>query len=431
MESERTNCSLRFCRDTVAEMIASLAVRRMGHARWITLAAWLSCGITAMASDWPNYRGPDHNGISRETEWKANWSEGGPKVLWRASVGKGSSSVVIAAGRAYTMGNFGEKEPDEKDIVSCLDAQTGREIWTHSYPCPLLPKYYEGGTLSTPTVIGDFVYTLSKMGDFFCLEAATGKVVWEQQLNRKLGFALPTWHFSSSPLIAGDRLILNMGSAGAAFDKRTGTLIWENGKEVCGYATPVPATIGGVECAVICGADSILVVKISDGKPLWRYPFFNKHKATAADAVVSGDEVFASCAYGRGCVKIRIAGGQANQVFDNTVMRNLQSCSVLWQGFLYGFDEDRLKCIDFRDSSEHWSEKGLGRGSLSLCADGRMLLMSDKSELVIARAKPEAFDVIARAQVLSRSMCRTVPVLSNGWIYIRNAKGELACLDAR
>ena len=129
-------------------------------------------------------------------------------------------------------------------------------------------------------------------------------------------------------------------------------------------------------------------MRIVDGELLWRYPFFNKHKATTADAIVHGDEVFASCAYGRGCAKIRIAGGRVTQVFDNTVMRNFQSCSVLWKGYLYGFDEARLKCIDFKDSSEQWSERGMGKGSLAMCADGRMIVMSDRGEMVIARANP-------------------------------------------
>ena len=119
------------------------------------------------------------------------------------------------------------------------------------------------------------------------------------------------------------------------------------------------------------------------------------------------------------------------QVFDNTVMRNFQSCSVLWKGYLYGFDEARLKCIDFSDSSEQWRESGMGKGSLAMCADGRMIAMSDRGEMVIASANPKSFDVIARAQVLPRSMCRTVAVLSNGRIYARNAKGDLVCLDVK
>jgi len=269
------------------------------------VAVWLVFGTVTRAGDWPNYRGPNHTGISDEVDWQGDWGDAGPKVLWRASVGTGSSSVVIADGRAYTMGNHGEEEEQQ----DCFDAETGEFLWKHTYHYPLLPKYYEGGTLATPTVDGGAVYTLSKMGDLFCLQADTGKVLWEQQLNRELGFTLPTWHFSGSPLILGDRLILNVGSACAAFNKQTGELIWENGKDICGYSTPVPAVVDGHECVVFCGADSIMGVRIVDGESLWRYPFFNKHKATTADVIVHNDEVFASCAYGRGCVKIRITGG--------------------------------------------------------------------------------------------------------------------------
>ena len=118
-------------------------------------------------------------------------------------------------------------------------------------------------------------------------------------------------------------------------------------------------------------------------------------------------------------------------MFDNTVMRNVQSCSVLWKGYLYGFDEARLKCIDFSDSGEQWIESGMGKGSLAMCADGTMIAMSDKGEMVIARANPKSFDVITRSQVLPRSMCRTVAVLSNSRIYARNANGDLVCLDVK
>ena len=405
---------------------------RWGWETWFAIAAaWLVCGTVTRAGDWPIYRGPNHNGISEEIDWQGDWGDAGPKVLWRASVGTGSSSVVIADGRAYTMGNHGEKEDQQEDSVYCFNAETGQLLWKHTYPCPLLPKYYEGGTLATPTVDGKVVYTVSKMGDLLCFQADTGKVLWEQQLNRKLGFTLPTWHFSGSPLVLDDRLVLNVGSAGAAFNKRTGELIWENGKEACGYATPVPTTVDGHECVVFCGADSIIGVQTVDGELLWRYPFFNKHKATTADVIVHGDEVFASCAYGRGCTKIRIADGSVTQVFDNTVMRNFQSCSVLWKGYLYGFDESRLKCLDFKDSSEQWSERGMGKGSLAMCADGRMIAMSERGEMVIARVSPKSFDVIARAQVLPRATCRTVAVLSNGRIYARNAQGDLVCLDVK
>ena len=407
---------------------AIFAASRMGA----IAAAWLTLGSDPTpAAEWPMYRGPNHDGISTETDWKSDWGEEGPRVLWRGSVGIGYSSFAVSDGRVYTMGNSGKGKKEETDTVYCLDAASGREIWKHSYPCALQPLYYEGGTLSTPTVDGGLVYTLSKMGDLFCLDAKKGGVKWQVNLHKDLGFELPTWSFSSSPLIVGDRLILNMGSAGAAFDKKSGKVIWENGKGVCGYSTPVPCEIEGQKCVVLGGAEAVMGVRIDDGRVLWRYPFVNKHKATAADPLVRDDEVFASCAYGRGCIKLRIAGGKPKLVFDNKVMRNLMSCSLRWGDQIYGFDEYDLKCIDFADSRERWAKRGFGKGCLTMSRDGRMIVMGERGEMIIARANPEGFAPVARAQVLPDGMCRTVPVLANGLIFARNARGDVACLDVR
>lgn len=413
-------------------MKTNLARRRGGVlkvAGW--MMAWLmGCGGYALAEDWPVYRGVNHDGISVETDWTSDWGEEGPKVLWRSKVGTGYSSFVVSEGRAYTMGNSGKKG-EQTDTVFCFDAMTGKVLWKHSYPCILQPLYYEGGTLSTPTVDGDVVYTLSKMGDLFCLDAATGAVQWQVQVHKDQGFKLTTWSFSTAPLVVGEKLILNLGSAGVALDKKTGKVIWENGKDVCGYATPVPCEIDGEKCVVLGAAEHVIGVRIADGKVLWKHPFTNKHKATAADPLVRGNEVFASSGYGRGCIKIRIDGTKTTPVFDNKVMSNLMSCSVLWKDQIYGFDEYALKCIDFADSKEHWRKQGFGKGSLMMSADGRLIVMSDKGELLVVRATPEKLDVMARARVLPKGMCRTVPVLANGLIHVRNARGDVACLDVR
>jgi outer membrane protein assembly factor BamB len=395
-----------------------------------SIVAALLVSSVAVGADWPIYRGPEHNGISQETNWKANWGASGPKVLWRASVGIGFSSITVADGKAYAMGNSGEKS-GAKDTVYCFDAATGKEIWTHKYNCPLAAKYYEGGTLGTPTVDGDVVYTISKMGQLFCLNAGTGKVVWEKDMNKELGCKLPTWLFSGSPLVVGDKLIFNLGSAGVALDKKTGQVIWQNGKDVCGYATPVPCTIGGKQGVAIAGADTVLGVSISDGKVLWKHGFVNKHKVTAADPIVLGNEVFASSGYNRGCIKIKVNGGNTEQVWDNREMRNHMNCTMLWKGHLYGFDESSLKCLDFADSSEKWSDKSMGKGALMMSADGRMIIMSEKGELVIAMADPSGFKALARANILPRGRCWTVPTLANGRIYARNAKGDMVCVEVK
>ena len=381
----------------------------------------------AQGADWPNYRGPDYNGITSETGWKSNWGDSGPKVLWKKSIGIGFSSMTVANGRVYAMGNTGKKT--NTDIVYCFDAVTGDEIWTHSYPCPLEPKYYEGGTLSTPTADGDKVYTLSKMGSLFCLNAADGNVIWQKELNKNMGCKFPTWHFSSSGLIVGDMLVLNIGDAGLALNKNTGATIWSNGKGQCGYATPVPFVMGGQRGLAIFSKDSIIAVSPNDGKKLWQFTWKTKNDVNAADPIIYDKYVFISSGYNRGCALLEINAGRATKVWESKVMRNHMNCCVLYDGFLYGFDESTFKCIAPRDGEVKWSERSLGKGALKMSADGRMIIMSDKGELVIAQANPQQFKVLVQAQILPKGKCWTTPVLANGKIYARNAAGDLVCVD--
>jgi len=396
----------------------------------IALTMLLIGGSAAIGDDWPVYRGPNHNGFSNETNWKA-WGSAGPKKLWTKSIGVGFSSITVANGKAYMTGNSGQKS-GAKDTIFCLDANTGKEIWTRTYDCPLQPKYYEGGTLASPTVDGKVVYTISKMGHLFCLDAATGSVIWAKNANKDLGFKLPTWHFSSSPLVVGDLLVFNLGTAGAALNKKTGQPVWDNGKDACGYATPVPCKLEGKDALVIAGAASIIAVRPNDGKLLWEHPFVNKHKVSAADPIISGANVFASCGYNRGCIMLNVAGNKPKEVYDKSVVRNMRNhmnCTMLYKGNLYGFDENKLKCLSFKDGSEKWSEGSLGKGALMMTTDGRMIIMSDKGELAIAKADPAGFNAIARAQILPKGKCWTVPTLANGKIYARNAKGDVVCVD--
>jgi len=401
----------------------------LSKASVVSAVAMLLIGATTvLGDDWPVYRGPNHNGFSNETNWKADWGPAGPKKLWTKSIGVGFSSITVADGRAYMTGNSGEKS-GAKDTIFCVDANTGKEIWTRSYECPLEPKYYEGGTLASPTVDKDVVYTISKIGDLFCLDAATGKVIWNKNVNKEYGFWLPNWHFAGSPLPIGDLLIFNLGTAGAALNKKTGELVWQNGKDACGYATPVPCTIDGQECLAIFGWDHIRGVKLTDGKVLWQHPFGNSEKVNAADPIISGNSVFVSCGYNRGCAKITITGGKVTEDWDSKVIRTHINCLMLWNGFIYGFDETKLKCIDLKSGTQQWAEDSLGKGSLMMTADGRMILMSDQGELVIAAATPNEFKPVARAQILPKGKCWTVPVLANGKIYARNAKGDVVCVD--
>ena len=387
-----------------------------------------SCA-TMQAADWYRWRGPDLNGISTENNWQPKWPAEGPKQLWKASVGTGFSSVSVSKGRVYTMGNT-----DNKDHVFCFDADTGKQIWKHSYDCLLDPKYYEGGPSGTPTVDGENVFTFSRKGDLFCLEAASGKVIWSKNIAKELGAEIPTWGFAGSPFVEKNLLILNVGSAGTALDKATGKIVWTSGKEAGGYSTPIACDFNGQHCVTLFGAKSVFAVAVNDGKKVWEHNWKTEYDVNASEPIVAGDKVFISSGYNHGCSLLQIKDRKATVLWENKNMRNQFNSCVLLDGFLYGFDGNAgpkadLKCLELKTGAVKWSEEKLGAGAL-MAADGKLIVLSDKGELIIADASPAAFKPISRAQV-NGGKNWTVPVLSNNKIYCRNAKGDLVCLDVK
>ena len=381
------------------------------------------------ADDWPQWRGPDLNGISRETGWSVNWPDAGPPTLWRAEVGIGFSSVTVVAGRVFTLGNA-----RETDTVWCFDAVTGRQIWKHEYPCELDAIYYEGGPGSTPTVDGDRVFTLSKRGHLFCFEAASGRVIWQKQIAAEVQAGKPRWGFAGSPLVEADRLILNVGAAGTAVDKGSGRVVWQSGTNFAGYATPVPVVLGGERCALIFARETLVAVKMKSGEVVWEIPWKTRWDINAVDPIVAGDQLFLS-SFDRGGGLFRLNALQPpSQVWTNLhSLANHMNSAVLIDGHLYGVDGNTdappkdLRCVELATGKVKWQYPGLGLGSL-MAADGKLIVLSDQGELVVAEASAERFRPLAQAQVLG-GKCWTVPVLAGGRIWCRNAAGTLVCLE--
>jgi outer membrane protein assembly factor BamB len=384
---------------------------------------------TVRAADWPNWRGPTFNGISTETGWQAIWPPSGPKILWKASIGTGFSSMAVSGGRVYAMGNIADR-----DVLHCFDADTGKEIWKQSYPCPLYAKQHEGGPCATPTVVGEMVYTFSKDGDIVCFKSATGEIVWHKNLNKELGIAHPTWYFASSPFVTDGLIILNAGEAGIALKTDDGSVVWQGGKGPASYATAVSFTIGNKKGVIISAPDEIMGVEAATGKILWRYAWKTDWGINAANPIVVGDTVFISSGYNQGCALLKMSADGLTEVWKNKNMRNHINSSVLWKGYIYGFDGQAggggaLTCIDYAKGEVKWSQKGFGTGSLML-ADGTLIILSERGKLVTAKASPEKYEELSSAQILT-GKCWTVPVLSNGRIYARNAAGDLVCVDVR
>jgi outer membrane protein assembly factor BamB len=382
---------------------------------------------TVQAADWPNYRGPNYDGISSETGWSTTWPKDGPKVLWTRSIGIGFASMSICNGKVYATGNV-----DDNDIVYCLDAATGKEIWKKSYPCPLYSKSHEGGPCATPMTDGDAVYTFSKDGDAIRFNAATGDIVWHRKLNKELGLKHPTWYFAGSPFIAGDLVIYNAGAYGTALNKNDGSVVWQNGKGASGYSTAVPYEIAGQKGIAMAVCQEFVGLNPATGKVLWKFPFKTAYDINAADAIIAGDTIFISSGYKKGCTLLNISGGDVTVVWQNKNMSNQINCSVLWEGHIYGFDgqvggSGKLTCLDLATGEKKWSQDGMGTGSLMI-ADGKLIILGEKGKLIIAEASPEEFKELASAKILT-GKCWTTPVLANGRIYARNAAGQLVCVD--
>jgi len=383
----------------------------------------------AGAEDWPNWRGPNHNGISNEAEWITTWPENGPKVLWKASLGAGFASMAVSNGRVYAMGNI-----NDNDILYCFEADTGKEIWKKSYPCPLFDKSHEGGPAATPTVDGDMVYTFDKNGDVLCLKTTTGEVLWHRNLTKELGLIHPRWYFSGSPFIVDNLVILNAGTSGTALNKADGSLVWKNGQGPPGYATAVPFVINNKKCVALLTAKELVGLNVITGEQIWRLSWVTSYDENIADPIISDDTVFVSSGFNRGCARLKMKEGSITELWRNKNMSNHCSSSVLWKGYIYGFDGQvggggKLTCLDYKTGETRWSQGGMGTGTLMI-AGGNLVILSERGKLVIAPASPEGFKELASAQILT-GKCWTVPVLSNGRIYARNAAGDLVCIDVR
>ena len=387
---------------------------------YLVILLTVVCIGFVFGEDWPQWRGPNYDGISMETDWDPSvLSE--DSVIWEAQIGIGFSAVSVAHGRAYTAGNVDK----DTDIIYCFNAENGKQLWSFKYPEPLTANLYEGGPNATPTVNDGKVYMISKSGTAFCLDADTGREIWK----RSLSYEKPKWGFAGSPVIVNDWVIYNAGSAGIALNKQTGEVIWQSEDDKSGYASPVPFKKDGIQYIAMFGAESIQIIEALTGNLISSYPWKTSYDVNAADPVISGDEILITSGYNRGAALLKFGDQGLNTVWENKNMRSQMSGPVLIDGSLYGFDDNALVCLDWKTGRQKWKERSPRKGAISAAGD-KLIVMGERGTLFIAEATPEGYRQISSAQVLD-GRCWTMPVLSNGRIYVRNAKGRLVCVDVR
>jgi outer membrane protein assembly factor BamB len=387
----------------------------------------------ARAEDWPNWRGPNHNGMSNEKNFLAEFPNQGPHVAWKANVGLGFSSFVIADGRAFTAGH-----DKGSDTVFCFDARSGKEIWKHSYPAELGDKFFEGGTTGSPTVDGKHLYWLSRWGDLFCFDAVSGKIIWNRQIVKETNPRLPDWGFTGSPTVYKNSLILNVGEAGMALDKETGKELWKSGLDVAaGYSTPLIVTRNDKTEVWFANYESYLSINPETGKENWRFKWLTQYGVNASDPIPYADKVFVSTGYGKGCALFKPAitsGAEAEVIWKNRILRTQLNAAVLVGKHLYGTDGDttekaQLKCVEIETGKQLWAQPDFGNGGL-IVGENKIIALSARGELLIAPVSPESFKPVARAQILGGKSW-TAPVLANGIVYCRNSRGDIVAVDLR
>ena len=373
---------------------------------------------------WTGWLGPRRNGTSPELGWSA---VGRAEPLWSGHVGRGYSAVSVADGWLYTLG-FDEEAG--RDTVVCLNADTGEERWSHSYPAEILNNMHGGGTLTTPAIDGDVVYTTNRDGRLFKFRADDGEVLWERSLADELGLERPQHGFPGSPIVLGNRLLLNLGGTTVSLDKGSGELIWrsEDYENEGSYSNPCPFELDGRELVAVYNATGLIVLDRASGNELQRYPWELPGQGfRSATPLAVGVRVFVSSAQGGGL--FRFDGGTPTPEWAGRQMRSKVNACVPWDGHLYGFDESMLKCVAL-DGTERWRERGLGMGSL-IASDGKLLILSSSGELIVADANPGEYVERSRTKVLDGGVYWTMPVLWDGRVYCRSSLGDLVCLDHR
>ena len=405
-------------------------------------SALMASGFVAgfsMAAEWPQFLGPDRNGISAETGLIDTWPEGGPKEVWRVPGGVGMSGLVIKEGKLLTL-----VQREGQQWVVAHDSKTGKELWKS----PLGSEYENqmgNGPRATPTIAGDRAFVFSGEGILAAIGLADGKLIWSHNVVKELKGKEADYGMACSPLVAGENVIVIAGApnaAVAAYNAKSGKLAWTAGDDPAGYSSPALLKLGGQEQIVAYTGASAIGLAPQSGSLIWRFPYETDFNCNIATPLAVDGKVFISSGenHGSTLVALKTAGDKfdAEEAWASqgasSVLRNEWQTSILLDGHLYGFDNvgsagpvTHLTCINAATGKRAWQQARFGKGNL-IAADGKLFCSTMKGELVVVRATPEKYDELGRATVIGTT--RQAPALANGLLYLRDDK-EIVCLDVR
>ncbi|QDV65772.1 PQQ-binding-like beta-propeller repeat protein [Crateriforma conspicua] len=386
--------------------------------------------IALADAQWPAFRGADRNGVVRGAALMEDWDTTPPKLVWKHRIGPAWSSFAVAGNRIYTQEQRGDEE-----AVLCLDADTGRSIWTHAYPSRFWEAIGGAGPRATPTYADEGLFALGADGILMALDPTDGTLRWERDLKDDARRDPPQWGFSSSPLVVDGKVIVHAGGEDdlglLAYEAIDGSIAWSVPSGDHSYSSAQLAEFFGTAGILMMTNQALQFVSIADGSTIWQHDWPVENYRAIQPLVVS-DTVLIGTSLGEGTRKIQVLRNESDNQWSTVErwtsldLKPDYNDYVVADGFLYGFDRNIFACIDLKSGQRQWKRGRYGNGQVLLLADADQLLVSsEKGEVVLLRANPEQLQETTRFQALDGKTWNH-PVLVGDRLYIRNAQ-EAAC----
>jgi outer membrane protein assembly factor BamB len=388
--------------------------------------------------DWPQYRGPNRDGVAAADRFNTDWTAKPPTVAWKSACGGGYGSVAVAGGRVYVQDRQGGNER-----LVCFNAADGKELWADTHPADYTGKLagYADGPRATPTIHDGRAYTVGSFGQFRCVKLGDKpELLWEHDLPAEYGADLNSeplrWGYSGSPLIEGDLVIVPAGGKDgsiAAFDRVSGEKRWAVGRTMGAYSSPVAGTFGGVRQVVAMTGDAVVGIGVPDGKLLWEFPWKTQYSVNAASPVIADQWVFVSSEYDKGCVLLRPEANGVARVFvklGKNGLKTKHSTAVHHNKFVYGANGSRVGCMDLVKGElvADWDAPGIDTPTLTVVGD-TLLAQDHRGGLFLIDADPTECRVRGQLKGVLTGVSWATPAVVGGRIYTRDA-ASVVCIDA-
>ncbi len=385
--------------------------------------------LPAVAEDWPRWLGPRGDGISRETNLADRWPDGGPPPLWSAEVGVGFASPVAAGGVVYLF-----TLNDGAETLTAFDAASGKIRWSRdqrggwdsSYP----------GTRATPAIDGGQIYTFGATGNLVCRDLDSGLPRWTTSVTREARTKNPGWGNASTPLVDGDLVYVQAGVGGpiaVAVRKADGSVAWKSqAVGAGGYAHPILIDVEGTRQLVVFGGEAVVGMDPATGETRWSHRWPTGYNVNGSTPVYRDGHLFVTSAYGQGCTMLRVTASGVTALWKNTNIESRFQPTILDGDFLYANSEGTLTCMSWPDGAIRWRAKDkrlrLGNGGSFVRTGERLVTLSERGKLSLARATPDGATLLSQAQVLDGRYVWATPLLYGGRLYAKGDQ-EFICFD--